>query len=349
MPGPEGGELIQHIPAHGVDGGGRESQPRFHLSLHTHTAVGSAAGLTQAVGNGLAGDFHIPGNLRLGTCHDAAAALGIRDFHPAALGCDNGFKGDIDQRGFTRLVGLAGGLDPGRVVLGLLPDTEHIPVHPAGVVAVGKALTVKGGHQNFFHTPGHLTLVQGLAVGCGDGGHVFGLLHPALQLDGGHAHLLQLLQIVHQAVVLQAQGVLVLPVGVAVALAAGLGAAAPVAGTAADHGRHITLAAVAHAQCAMGKNLNFNGGVGADVADLLPAQFPAQHHPAHAPGGAEHHPGQGVDRHLGGAVEGHMGGDLTAQLHHAQILDDEGIHAAAGGVADGLTQLGDLLVGDQGI
>ena len=66
----------------------------------------------------------------------------------------------------------------------------------------------------------------------------------------------------------------------------------------------------------MGENFNFNGGVGADIADFLPVQLPAQHHPLDAHGGAQQHAGQRMDGHLGAAVDGNAGGDLTAQLHH---------------------------------
>ena len=56
-----------------------------------------------------------------------------------------------------------------------------------------------------------------------------------------------------------------------------------------------------------------------------------------------------MDRHLGAAVDGDVGGDLAAQLHHAQILDDEGVHIVLGGVADQLGKLGHFPVRDQGI
>ena len=181
----------------------------------------------------------------------------------------------VRQLRLAGLVGLTGRLNPGRVFLGLLANAEHLPVHPAGIVAVGEALTVKGGEQSLLHGPGYLTLVQGLAVDSGDGGHVFGPLHPAFQLDGGNTHLLQFLQVVDQAVVLQAQGVFFLPMGIAVALAAGLGTAAPVAGPAADEGGHIALTGVAHTQCAVTEDFDLDGRLGADIADLFSAQFTA--------------------------------------------------------------------------
>ena len=244
---------------------------------------------------------------------------------------------------------MPGGLEPLGIVGGFLADAEHFGVHPAGIVAVGEALTVEGGVQGIHHGLGDGHLVHRLAVDGGDGGHVFRPLHPAFQFQGDHAHLLQFPQIGDQAVVLQAQGVFFLPVGVAVALAAGLGAAPTVAGAAADHGGHVALAGIAHAQRAMDENFNFNGRVGADIADLLPAQLPAENNPLYAHGGAQQHAGQRMDGHLGTAVDGNAGGNLTAQLHHAQVLHDKGVNIILRGIANQLRRLGHLPVGDQGI
>ena len=241
------------------------------------------------------------------------------------------------------------GLKPFAVVVILLPHAEHFGIHPTCIVAVGETLTVEGGVQGVHHGLGDGHLVQRLAVDGGDGGHVFRPLHPAFQLQRDHAHFLQFPQIGNQAVVLQTQGVFFLPVGVAVALAAGLGAAAPVAGAAADHGGHIALAGIAHAQRAMDEDFNFNGRVGADVADFLPAQLPAEDDPLDAHGGAQQHAGQRMDGHLGAAVDGNAGGDLTAQLHHAQVLHDKGINIILRGIADQLRRLGHLPVGDEGV
>lgn len=67
----------------------------------------------------------------------------------------------------------------------------------------------------------------------------------------------------------------------------------------------------------MDENFNFNGRVGADVADFLPAQLPAENDPLDTHGGAQQHAGQRMDGHLGASVDGNAGGDLPAQLHHA--------------------------------
>ena len=181
--GPDGGELVQSVPAHGIDGGGGEGQARFHMGLDLHAAVGGAAGLADPVGNGLACQLHVPGHLRGGSLHGAGAALRVRHRQAAACGGHPGLEGDVHQGAFAGLVGLAGGLDPGGIVLGLLADTEHFLIHIAGIVTVGKALAVEGSHKGLFHALGHHALVQSLAVGGGDGGNILGLLHPALQLQ----------------------------------------------------------------------------------------------------------------------------------------------------------------------
>ena len=99
----------------------------------------------------------------------------------------------------------------------------------------------------------------------------------------------------------------------------------------------------------MDKDLDFNGGIGADIADLLPAQLPAEHHPLQAHGGAKLDTGQGVNGHLGGAVNRNLGGNLAAKLHHPQILDDKGIDIVLGGMADQLRHLLHLPVCHQGV
>ena len=83
--------------------------------------------------------------------------------------------------------------------------------------------------------------------------------------------------------------------------------------------------------------------------DLIPTQFPAQHHPAHAQSGAKQHTGQGMDGHLGGAVDGDMGCDGLAKLHHRQILHDKGIHAGTSSLADERADIAGLPVGNQRI
>ena len=94
------------------------------------------------------------------------------------------------------------------------------------------------------------------------------------------------MEVLHQAVVLQAEGVLIFPAAIAVTKAAGLGAAAPVAGAAADDRGQIALAGIAHTQRAVTKHFDLNGAVGTDIADLVPVQLPAEYHSCKTPGSA---------------------------------------------------------------
>ena len=348
-PGPQGRQLIQCIPAQAVDGGGGQGQPLINLGCNFFAAVGGSAGFADPGAEQIFAQGQATGRLRTGAGDGAAAAFGVGHRQGAAFGGDLCFKHHRNQAVLHGFIGLAHGFEPCVVFVFLVADAEHGLAGLTGVVAVGEALAVEGPEQIIHHLPGHLALVQGLAVDRGDGGYIFRPLHAALQLQGDHAHLLQLLQVHDQTVVLQAQGIPVLPAAVAIALAAGLGAAAPVAGAAADGGGEIALAGVAHAQGAVGENFNFNGGVGADVADFLPAQLPAQHHSGHSPGRAEQHAGEGMDGHLSGAVDCHLGCNLAAQPHHAQILDDESVHAAHRRMTNQTAELFSLPVGNQGI
>ena len=81
----------------------------------------------------------------------------------------------------------------------------------------------------------------------------------------------------------------------------------------------------------------------------IKASTPAEDDTLHTHGGAHLDAGQGVDGHLGGTVDGDMGGNLAAQLHHAQILDDESIHTAQSGMADQLGQFIHFPVRNQGV
>ena len=346
---PDGSKLIQHIPAHGVDGCCRKDQSRLHLGPDFHAPVGGSSGLGKPLGQRSTFQLHRPGNLRHRACHPAGIAGFVGNRQGTSRSGDHCPEFHIHQGVLHTFIALAHFLEPLGGNLLFLPNTEHLGTGLAFVIVIGKALAVEGLFQLIHHNGTYMALIDGPAVYIRHRGHIFRPLHTAFQLQRCHAQGFQLLDVVYQAVVLQAQRVLVFPVTVAIALAAGLGAAAPVAGAAADDGGHIALAGIAHAQRTVAKDFNLDGGFCADFRNLIPAQFPAQNHPAHPPGGTKLHAGKGVDGHLGGAVDGHGGCDLTAQLDDTQILDDEGVHACDGGMTDQLAQLFHLPVGYQGI
>ena len=175
-------------------------------------------------------------------------------------------------------IGLAGGGEHGLVCLvRVAADAEHVLL-VAVEIALGEALPGKGLFQQLHLLCGGLAVLpQGLAVDPGDDGGVFRPLHPSLDLQAGHPRLLQLLQPVGQAAVLQAQGMLVHAAGEGIGHAAGLGTHAPVAAAPSDEGGHVTLAGVAEAQRAVAEDLRLNAGMLGDKTDLLQAQLPGQH------------------------------------------------------------------------
>ena len=99
----------------------------------------------------------------------------------------------------------------------------------------------------------------------------------------------------------------------------------------------------------MNKCLDLNGCVGADVFDLVPAQFPGQHRPGHTQVGTLFHSVQGVDSHLGGAMKMQVRGHLTQHPGHAQILDDDRIHPHFVDLLCHPGCTGQLPIGQQGI
>ena len=123
--GAQGGEPVQHIPAHGVDGGGGHGQTRLHLGANFHTAVGGAAGFTQTLCQRRRLQGHIARRFGYGTLHPADAPVGVGYRQAAANGADHGAKGHIHQRIFHTLEGLPRGLQPDLVLPPIGACAEH--------------------------------------------------------------------------------------------------------------------------------------------------------------------------------------------------------------------------------
>ena len=190
-PGPQGGKLIEHIPAHGVDGGGGDNKAWVNPGAHLHAAVGRAAGFGYPLGKHFPGQGNIPSQLRPGAVDGTGAAFRVSGGQGTAVHSDHRPEFQVNQRSFPRLKGLPCRLEPLGIVPGVLADAKHFPIDPAGVIAVGEALTVEGGHEGVHHGFRDLALVNGLPVHGGDGGYILGFFHPAFQLHGGHAHAFQ--------------------------------------------------------------------------------------------------------------------------------------------------------------
>jgi len=95
--------------------------------------------------------------------------------------------------------------------------------------------------------------------------------------------------------------------------------------------------------------LQFDGGLGSDGGNLRQAQFPGQHGAGKAQ--AFQHPNAGgiVYRHLGGGVQFESGKMLPRQAPDGQILKDDGVDAHALESAQGIDELGKLLLFDQSV
>ena len=261
---------------------------------------------------------------------------------------DHCVEGHRNPLGLPVLIGLAG---LGEEVPGiglLLPDAEHLRPGVPGIVPVGEALPGESPPQGLHLFRGGLpVLPQGGGVHPGDHGHILGPLHPALQLQAGHPHLAQLPQVSGQRHVLQREGIAVGPSVPAVAQAAGLGTQAPVAAASAQNRGEKALSRVTHAQGAVAKNFDFNGGALADEFNGVPGELPGEDHTGHAQVGHLLHSVQVVNRHLGGGVDGQVGGGLAQHAQYAQILHQHRVHPQGAGLGGALGGALHLPVGDQ--
>ena len=236
MTGPLGSQQIQRIPPQCVDGSSGKGKSGRHIRHYLDAFIGCTAGFGQAGNQILLGQHDGPGDLRHGTAQRNQTAFRVGNSQRRSFRMDTHVEYHRHQAVFCSLVALANFLHPGLVITPFIPDAKHVTADIALVVTVRKTLAVKGIVQLLFHSFGHNAGVDSLAVNLGDGSHILRTLHASFQLQRSYAHLFQVLHIMHQAVILQTQRIPVLPAVIAVTLAAGLGAAAPVAGTATDGG-----------------------------------------------------------------------------------------------------------------
>ena len=172
-----------------------------------------------------------------------------------------------------------------------------------------------------------MAAIQRLSAGGHRGSDIFRALHPALDLKRTHAGLRQFLHVGDIAHVFQRQRVVSapdLPVQ-----AAGLGAQAPVAGAAAEHGRHVAVAGDAHAVGAVHKHLTVRAGLFDDLPDLRQRQFSGQHDAHEAVIQELSHPVRIADRHLRGRVKGQIRPVCFRVGRHRQILHDNAVGTAS--------------------
>ena len=169
--------------------------------------------------------------------------------------------------------------------------------------------------------------VQRLPAGGHGRRHVFGPLHPALDLQGTDARIGQILHVRNIAHILQRQRVILapdLPVQ-----AAGLRAEAPVAGASAEHRGHVAVAGYAHAVRSVHEHFAVRAGLVDDRPDLLQGQFSRQHHADKAVVQQFAHAFGAADRHLRGRVQRQFRPAALRVRSDRQILHDDRVSAAA--------------------
>ena len=342
-------QLIQRIPAHGIDAGSRNRQTGQQIRRDPHAAVRCTTGFGQTALQLLQSQFLGASRFRYGAGYGAAAAIRVHHRQRTDALPHHHMQRHIHQGILCAFIALAGSAHPGCFLILLFPNAEHFLAQLIGVIAIGKALAVKGRQKRIHHLLGDLIAIQSPTVNIRHHRHIFRPFHTALQLQRCHTHGLQLTQIGYHTVIFEAQRITVFPAAVAIALTARLRATTPVTAAATDGSRQIALSGIAHAQRAVGKYFNLNGRILADIADLFLIQFPAKHHPAHTPGCAQQHTGQGVHRHLGRSVQRHGRGNPPAQLNHAQILHDKCIHTGLSSSLDQLDAILGLPIGHQGV
>ena len=153
-----------------------------------------------------------------------------------------------------------------------------------------------------------------------DHGDVLRPLHAALDLHAGDARVGELLQVVCQAVVAQAQRILVHAAAHAVLHAARLRAGAAVAAAAADERAHIALAGIAEAQRPVHEHLGFDARMLRDEADLLERELAREHGAGDAHLGRGLDPGEIVDAHLRAGVQRNVRQSGAQDARETQIL-----------------------------
>ena len=350
--GQGGFQALQSLPPQGVHGAGRQHQPLLQFHPGVPGPEHGAAGFFQPGLQFRRRQCPVPGLLRGGTLRPdgVSPGAGRQGYRlPGPQGADH------VHRYPAAVLPAVPGLGPGKQLLGLRgvfrPGAEHLRPGAPLIVSVGEAAAGEGGLQLPGLLPaGSPLLIQQTAIDPCDHRHIFRPLHAALQLQARHAHLFQLLHIVRQVGVLQAQGMASGGLFVdAVGQAAGLGAGSPVAAASADHGAHFALTRVAHAQGPVPEHLDFRGTAPGYGVDVPAAQLPGQHHPLQAQLRRPARPAQGVQAHLSAGVEGNIGRNFPGQPPDAPVLDENGVHPHVRGFFQGLGGGRQLPVRHQGV
>ncbi len=181
---------------------------------------------------------------------------------------------------------------------------------------------------------------------------VVNVFQAAFDLKGSHSGLQQglkifaLVEVADREQVFVAEQSLAFSIHQRVEVAAGLGALSAVAAASADGVTQVALPAVADAQRAVDEGLQLQAGGGADLTDLLQAEFTSQDGALETHFFKEGHPLGGVVVHLGA---GKQWDGRQVTFEQPGVLDDQGVRATLIDLLDQGQRVFDLIVAEQGV
>ena len=230
----------------------------------------------------------------------------------------------------------------------LAPHAQHIAPHVTGVISVRKpAPAERSGEPAQLLSGRAAPPVNQPAEGPRDLVNVLRRLHPALDLEGRHAHFAQLRDIRRQGEILQGERIIgSLP---PVRQAAGLGALAAVSAPAADQRGEQALPGMADAQRPVDEQLGFDRRLRQERLQVLPADLPCRHHAGHTARAKLPCHRTVVPRHLRAGVQLHRRHHPPQSLRPADIGNNQGIHPRPRRIRRRTEKLRHLAVGNQGV
>ena len=328
-----GARLLQprdEAAAQVVDRARREIEIGVDAALGSGAVIRGAPRLGKLLGKALLAHGGALGALRHGAGQHGAVLFGVLHGGHDRLALP---RHDVKLHGhaanFALGVSLAGGGEHlFRRAVVLRAGAEHVRSLLPQQIALREALTGKGQLQLFLlRRGGRAPLADAPGVHIRHHGDVFGALHAPFDLRAGDARVLELAEIIHKAVVPQAEGILVHASAHAVLHAARLRARAAVAAAPADQRAHVALAGIAEAQRAVHEHLRLDARVFGNRANLVERKLPRQHRAGEAHFGGGLHAREVVNAHLRARVQRNVRHGVAQHAHQAEILHDNRIRA----------------------
>ena len=330
------GDRVQRRAAQSVDTRGRNHQTVGQVNNEIVVRVCDierrTTGLDQIFDQHVAGSRTVLGLLdrfMVGCAYIVLFSVGHAERN--AVRCDRTGHRDRYERRFLALGKavcrlLVERLDLAHGQIGL--GAEHLVVHLAGQITVGKAVTREHLAQDLVFFLGRAALLaQQIGVNLGDNRAVLRALHATFDLKRRHAHLGQGRNPLGRAQVFERERISLFARVIGVRQAAGLGTQAAIARALTDDRRHVALTRVAHAQRTVHKDLGFHARLAGNLLDLVQRALARQHNAGKAQFFGLQRTVQRVNGHLGGRVQRQVGSMLTDEPCKTQILHDERICA----------------------